>query len=60
MLYIRIWICMGVYYLGEGEFVGRAVTDKGGAQLRTVRLTWTVVRILANHDNSNFAQRGII
>lgn len=27
---------------------------------RTVRLTWPVVWVLANHDDSDFAQRGII
>ena len=27
---------------------------------RTVRLSWPVVWILANHDDSNLAERGII
>ena len=27
---------------------------------RTVCLTWPVVRVLSNHDDSDFAQRGII
>jgi hypothetical protein len=40
--------------------VGPVTADEGGAQSRTVCLTWTVVRILANHDNSNFTQRGIV
>jgi hypothetical protein len=35
--------------------LGPAVADEGDGKSRTVRLTWPVVRVLANHDNSNFA-----
>ena len=44
----------------HGDRLNPTDARKVAPGLRTVRLSWPVVWVLANHDDSDLAQRGII